>query len=185
MSAATLFLLAVSLSMDAFAVAVCGGLKMPGKKRFWGGIIFGLWFGGFQALMPFLGYELGSHFARAATAYSHWIILIILSYIGINMIQEASEDEDKTPGTDFMTMLGLSLATSSDALGVGVGFAFMDIEILSTVLEIGTVTFCLSFLGCALGNVIGMWGKARAERVGGLVLVLLGVKAVVEHYGLL
>lgn len=118
MSAATLFLLAVSLSMDAFAVAVCGGLKMPGKKRFWGGIIFGLWFGGFQALMPFLGYELGSHFARAATAYSHWIILIILSYIGINMIQEASEDEDKTPGTDFMTMLGLSLATSLDALGV-------------------------------------------------------------------
>lgn len=101
------------------------------------------------------------------------------------MIREASEDEDKTPGTDFMTMLGLSLATSLDALGVGVGFAFMELEILPTVLEIGTVTFCLSFLGCALGNVIGMWGKARAERVGGLVLVLLGVKAVVEHYGLL
>lgn len=185
MSTGTLLLLAVSLSMDAFAVAVCGGLKMSGKDRFQGGIIFGLWFGGFQALMPFLGYELGSHFAKAAADWSHWIILLILSYIGVNMIREASEDEDKTPGTDVKTMLGLALATSLDALGVGVGFAFMELNILSTVLEIGTVTFCLSFLGCALGNVIGMWGKARAERAGGLVLVLLGVKAVAEHYGFL
>lgn len=105
MSALTLFLLAVSLSMDAFAVSVCGGLKMEGRERFKGGVIFGAWFGVFQALMPLIGYELGSHFAKVAEAYSHWIIFLILSYIGWNMIQEAGEDQEKEKVTGFRTML--------------------------------------------------------------------------------
>ena len=185
MSALTLFLLAVSLSMDAFAVSVCGGLKMEGRERFKGGLIFGTWFGVFQALMPLVGYELGSHFTKVAEAYSHWIIFLILSYIGWNMIQEAGEDQEKEKVTGFRTMLGLAVATSLDALGVGVGFAFLDIRILPAVLEIGTITFCLSFLGCACGSVIGMWGKERAEKAGGFVLLVIGLKAVIEHYGFL
>lgn len=185
MSALTLFLLAVSLSMDAFAVAVCGGLKMSGRERFKGGLIFGAWFGVFQALMPLIGYELGSHFAKMSEAYAHWIIFLILSYIGWNMIQEAGEDQEKEKLTGFRTLLGLAVATSLDALGVGVGFAFLAIQILPAVLEIGTITFCLSFLGCACGSVIGMWGKERAEKAGGFVLLLIGLKAVIEHYGIL
>lgn len=185
MNALTLFLLAVSLSMDAFAVSVCGGLKMEGRERFKGGLIFGAWFGVFQALMPLIGYELGSHFAKVAEAYSHWIIFLILSYIGWNMIREAGEDQEKEKITGVRTMLGLAVATSLDALGVGVGFAFLDIQILPAVLEIGTITFCLSFLGCACGSVIGMWGKEWAEKAGGFVLLLIGLKAVIEHYGIL
>lgn len=185
MNALTLFLLAVSLSMDAFAVSVCGGLKMEGRERFKGGLIFGAWFGVFQALMPLIGYELGSHFAKVAEAYSHWIIFLILSYIGWNMIREAGEDQEKEKITGVRTMLGLAVATSLDALGVGVGFAFLDIQILPAVLEIGTITFCLSFLGCACGSVIGMWGKERAEKAGGFVQLLIGLKAVIEHYGIL
>lgn len=183
MSALTLFLLAVSLSMDAFAVSVCGGLKMDGAQRLKGGVVFGLWFGGFQALMPFLGYELGTHFAKAASAYSHWIIFAILAYIGWNMIREAGEDQEQEKITGVKTMLGLAVATSLDALGVG--FAFMDIAIIPTVLEIGTITFCFSFVGCACGSVIGMLGKEKAEKIGGLVLILIGLKAVLEHYGFL
>lgn len=185
MNALTLFLLAVSLSMDAFAVSVCGGLKMEGRERFKGGLIFGAWFGVFQAVMPLVGYELGSHFAKVADTYSHWIFFAILAYIGWNMIQEAGEDQEKEKITGFRTMLGLAVATSLDALGVGVGFAFLDIQILPAVLEIGTITFGLSFLGCACGSLIGMWGKARAEQAGGFVLLLIGLKAVIEHYGIL
>ncbi len=185
MSALTLFLLAVSLSMDAFAVSVCGGLKMDGAQRLKGGGGFGLWFGGVQALMPFLGYELGTHFAKAASAYSHWIIFAILAYIGWNMIREAGEDQEQEKIAGGKPMLGLAVATSLDALGVGVGFAFMDIAIIPTVLEIGTITFCFSFVGCACGSVIGMLGKEKAEKIGGLVLILIGLKAVLEHYGFL
>lgn len=182
MNALTLFLLAASLSMDAFAVSVCGGMKMNSAERFRGGLIFGMWFGGFQALMPFLGYHLGHNFAQAAASYAHWIILVILAYIGINMLREAGEDEEKEKITGFKIMLGLAVATSMDALGVGVGFSFMELDIISTVLEIGTITFCFSFLGCVFGTMIGMWGKQRAEQIGGVVLILIGLKAVAEHY---
>ena len=185
MNAITIFLLAVSLSMDAFAVSVCGGLKMKPSERFRGGLTFGAWFGGFQALMPFLGYELGLHFAKAASAYSHWITMVILGYIGINMIREAGEDQEEEKITGFTVMLGLAVATSLDALGVGVSLAFSAVDIVPVVLEIGTITFCLSFLGCACGALIGMWGKANAERAGGLVLISLGIKAVLEHYHIL
>lgn len=184
MNALTLFLLAVSLSMDAFAVSVCGGMKMDPAQRFRGGVIFGLWFGGFQALMPFLGYHLGHNFAQAASSYAHWIILAILAYIGISMLREAGEDQERETITGFKTMLGLAIATSMDALGVGVSFSFVELDILSTVLEIGTITFCLSFLGCVFGTLIGMWGKQRAEQAGGIVLILIGLKAVAEHYGM-
>jgi len=182
MNTLTLFLLAVSLSMDAFAVSVCGGMKMNLSLRLKGGIVFGLWFGGFQALMPFLGYHLGHTFAQAAASYAHWIILGILAYIGIGMLREAGEDQEQDKVTGFKTMLGLAIATSMDALGVGVGFSFMELNILSTVLEIGTITFCFSFLGCVFGTMIGMWGKERAEQAGGIVLILIGLKAVAEHY---
>lgn len=185
MNPLTLFLLAVSLSMDAFAVSVCGGLKMSGKERLRGGLVCGAWFGAFQALMPYVGYELGSHFAKAAAAYSHWVIFVILAYIGWNMIKESGEDQEQEKITGVKTMLGLAVATSLDALGVGVGFAFMDIAIIPTVLEIGTITFCFSFIGCTCGSVIGMLGKEKAERIGGLVLILIGLKAVLEHYGFL
>ena len=165
MNPLTLFLLAVSLSMDAFAVSVCGGLKMSGKERLRGGLVCGAWFGAFQALMPYVGYELGSHFAKAAAAYSHWVIFVILAYIGWNMIKESGEDQEQEKITGVKTMLGLAVATSLDALGVGVGFAFMDIAIIPTVLEIGTITFCFSFIGCTCGSVIGMLGKEKAERL--------------------
>ena len=109
----------------------------------------------------------------------------ILAYIGWNMIKESGEDQEQEKITGVKTMLGLAVATSLDALGVGVGFAFMDIAIIPTVLEIGTITFCFSFIGCTCGSVIGMLGKEKAERIGGLVLILIGLKAVLEHYGFL
>ena len=182
MDALTLLLLSVSLAMDAFAVSVCGGMKMPADRKFIGGIRYGLWFGGFQALMPFLGYHLGCFFAVWADAYSHWIILAILSWIGIGMIREAGEEPDEKPDVKGITMLGLAVATSIDALGVGVGFAFDGIAIGPAVLEIGTMTFCISFLGCVFGAWIGMVGKKKAEQAGGIVLIAIGLKGVIAHF---
>ena len=175
MSLLELFLIAVGLSMDAFAVAVCKGLAMP-RMSWKGAAVVGLYFGGFQALMPFLGYLLGSGFKEA-----------ISSLIGGNMIRESLGDEEESvdASLNFSSMVLLAIATSIDALAVGVTLAFLAVPILSSVFFIGVVTFCLSIIGVKVGNVFGCKYKSRAEFVGGLVLILIGAKILLEHLGVL
>ena len=182
MSLIELFLIAVGLSMDAFAVAVCKGLAMP-KMSWKGAAIVGLYFGGFQALMPFLGYLLGAGFKDAISAYDHWGAFILLALIGGNMIRESREDEEESldASLSFRSMVLLAIATSIDALAVGVTLAFLDVPILSSVCFIGVVTFCLSLVGVKAGNVFGCKYKSKAEFVGGLVLILIGLKILLEH----
>lgn len=179
-----LFLLAVGLSMDAFAVAVCKGLamsKITPKKI----AVVGLWFGGFQALMPAAGYFLGIRFKDSITAVDHWIAFILLSLIGINMIREAfSDDEDSFNDLlDFKTMLPLAVATSIDALAVGITFAFLNVHIMAAVSFIGIVTFVIAAAGVKIGNIFGTKYKSKAEIAGGIILILLGVKILLEHLG--
>lgn len=182
-----LFLLAVGLSMDAFAVSVCKGLAMQhidGKKM----CIVGLWFGGFQALMPALGYLVGSLFQEYITAFDHWIAFVLLAIIGGSMIREAlsgEEDDDTNASLSFGVMLLMAVATSIDALAVGVTFAFLQVNLLFAVLFIGVTTFALSAAGVKVGSVFGTRYKAKAELAGGLILVLLGTKILLEHLGLL
>ena len=182
MSLAELFLIAVGLSMDAFAVSVCKGLSMPklNKKH---AVIIGLYFGGFQALMPLIGYFLGSHFKDAITSFDHWIAFILLVIIGGNMVKEYREkDEDELDASiDVKTMLLLAIATSIDALAVGVTFAFLQVQIVPAVSFIGVTTFCLSVIGVAVGHYFGMKYKSRAELAGGIILILMGCKILIEH----
>ena len=186
MSLIELFLIAVGLSMDAFAVAVCKGLAMP-KMSWKGAAIVGLYFGGFQALMPLLGYLLGTGFKDAISAYDHWVAFILLALIGGNMIRESREDEEESldASLSFRSMVLLAIATSIDALAVGVTLAFLDVPILSSVCFIGVVTFCLSLVGVKAGNVFGCKYKSKAEFVGGLVLILIGLKILLEHMGVI
>lgn len=182
MSLISLFLLAVGLSMDAFAVSVCKGLalkKIDLKKA----CIVGLWFGGFQALMPAVGYLLGSRFEKYITSIDHWIAFILLGIIGLSMIRESlSKDGEHTDASlDAKTMLPLAVATSIDALAVGVTFAFLKVDIVPAVLFIGCTTFLLSALGVKAGSVFGIKYKSRAELAGGVILVALGVKILLEH----
>lgn len=182
----TLFIIAVGLSMDAFAVSICKGLAMqkaPLKKA----IIVGLWFGGFQALMPTIGYILGSQFESYITSIDHWIAFVLLAIIGGNMIKE-SLSKDEEPASDslaFKEMLILAIATSIDALAVGVTFAFLQVQILAAVAFIGIITFTLSTIGVKIGNVFGSRYKSKAELAGGIILVLMGVKILLEHLGIL
>ena len=163
MSLIELFLIAVGLSMDAFAVAVCKGLAMP-KMSWKGAAIVGLYFGGFQALMPFLGYLLGAGFKDAISAYDHWVAFILLALIGGNMIRESREDEEESldASLSFRSMVLLAIATSIDALAVGVTLAFLDVPILSSVCFIGVVPFCLSPAGVKAGNVVGCQYQSEA-----------------------
>lgn len=183
-----LFLLAVGLSMDAFAVSVCKGLAMK-RCSLRNAAVCGLWFGGFQALMPAIGYFLGYRFREYITAIDHWIAFALLLLIGGNMVREAvgkGEDEAADDSLDVKTMLLLAIATSIDALAVGVTFAFLpDTNVPAAVLFIGTVTFVLSMIGVKVGNVFGSKYKARAEILGGVILILLGIKILVEHLGLI
>ena len=184
-----LFLLAIALSMDAFAVSICKGLALP-KIHLRSLLIVGAWFGGFQALMPLLGWLLGSQFAEHISAFDHWIAFVLLAAIGVNMIREAlSRDEedsdDLTPALGVRTMFVMAVATSIDALAVGVTFAFLSVRILPAICLIGVTTFLLSGLGLKLGNLFGVRYKARAELAGGIILVLLGVKILLEHLGVL
>lgn len=177
-----LFILAVGLSMDAFAVSVCKGLAMPvisAKKA----AIVGLWFGGFQALMPAAGYFLGVQFRDKITAVDHWIAFLLLSIIGINMIREACSDdcEQESDALDIRTMFLLAVATSIDALAVGITFAFLNVHILAAVSFIGITTFCISAAGVKIGNVFGTKYKSKAELAGGIILILLGLKILAEH----
>lgn len=183
MSLAELFIIAVGLSMDAFAVSVCKGLAMNRMNWKHAGII-GLYFGGFQALMPLLGYLLGVNFKNAIASIDHWIAFVLLSFIGINMIREAlSKEEDECPTDDIsvQTMTMLAVATSIDALAIGVTFAFLSVQIVPAISFIGITTFTLSIIGVKIGNVFGTRYKSKAELAGGLILVGMGIKILVEH----
>lgn len=183
MSLIELFILAAGLSMDAFAVSVCKGLSMKGLNRRHA-VIIGLYFGGFQAAMPILGYYLGFHFRDAIASVDHWIAFILLSIIGISMIKEAlSQDDDSRldPGVDFKTMTILAVATSIDALAVGVTFAFLQVQLLPAVTFIGIITFVLSVAGVKAGYMFGAGCRAAAELAGGIILLLMGTKILIEH----
>ena len=182
-----LFLIGIGLSMDAFAVAICKGLGMERiNKR--DTLLLALFFGGFQALMPLLGYLLGTQFERFVTSVDHWIAFVLMGIIGGNMIREAlSKDEDKLDGSlAFKTMLLLAIATSIDALAVGITFAFLPgTRIVPAVALIGSITFVFSAAGIRLGNVFGLRYKSKAEFAGGVILILLGTKILLEHLGVL
>ena len=186
MGFAELFILAVGLSMDAFAVSVCKGLSiralMPRHA-----VIVGVWFGAFQALMPLAGWLLGAAFADMIAAVDHWIAFVLLAFIGGNMILEAlgRGEEDCDPSLAPLAMLVLAVATSIDALAVGVTFAFLRVDIVPAVALIGTCTFFISAAGVKVGNVFGARYKSKAELFGGGVLVLIGLKILLEHLGLL
>ena len=181
-----LFLIAVGLSMDAFAVSVCKGLAMP-KCTFKKAAIVGLWFGGFQALMPAIGYVLGAQFQEAIASIDHWIAFVLLALIGGNMIHEAldNDEEEADASLDVKTMFLLAVATSIDALAIGITFAFLKVNIIPAVCFIGIVTFIISFAGVKIGNVFGDRYKNKAEIVGGIILILLGLKILLEHLGFL
>ncbi len=186
MTLTELFILALGLSMDAFAVAVCKGLAME-KLTFGKAGIVGAWFGGFQALMPLLGWLLGSAFSRYITAFDHWIAFGLLALIGAGMIREAAKGEksEADGSLGVKTMFLLAVATSIDALAVGVTFAFLNVAILPAIGFIGVVTFIISALGVKIGNVFGAKYKAKAEIAGGIILILLGLKILLEHLGVL
>ncbi len=181
-----LFLIAVGLSMDAFAVSVCKGLAMP-KCTFKKAAIVGLWFGGFQALMPAIGYVLGAQFQETIASIDHWIAFVLLALIGGNMIHEAldNDEEEADASLNVKTMFLLAVATSIDALAIGITFAFLKVNIIPAVCFIGIVTFIISFAGVKIGNVFGARYKNKAEIVGGIILILLGLKILLEHLGFL
>ncbi|MCD8223477.1 MAG: manganese efflux pump MntP family protein [Clostridiales bacterium] len=186
MSLPELFLIAVGLSMDAFAVSICKGLSMQ-RLKISHALIIGLYFGGFQMLMPFLGYLLGSRFQEAITAYDHWVAFILLAVIGGNMIREALNGEEEEIGDSvaFQEMIVLAIATSIDALAVGVTFAFLKVQIIPAISFIGCTTFTLSVIGVKVGTVFGSRYKSRAEIAGGVILILIGVKILLEHMQIL
>ena len=186
-----LFLIGVGLSMDAFAAAICQGLSMTRIK--WGhALTVGLYFGGFQALMPFIGWMLGSQFADRIQQYDHWIAFILLVLIGGNMIREAlsGDEEDAAQAEtdlrlDHKKLFLMAIATSIDVLAIGVTFAFLETAILPAIGIIGCTTFCISVAGVAVGCWFGARYKKRAEITGGAILVLLGIKILLEHLGIL
>lgn len=186
MSLAELFIIAVGLSMDAFAVSICKGLSVS-KVKFCHAGLAGLYFGGFQALMPLLGYILGSRFQTVIEQYDHWIAFVLLGIIGLNMIREAKAGETEELNDSFgpASMLPLAVATSIDALAVGVTFAFLKVNIVAAVIFIGITTFVFSAIGVKIGNMFGVKYKSRAELAGGIVLVLMGAKILLEHLGIL
>ena len=182
-----LFLIAVGLSMDAFAVSVCKGLSTR-ELKFKHYMIIGAWFGGFQALMPTLGYLLGSTFEKYITNYDHWVVFVLLSFIGGNMLREGFSKETEETNSSFSagTMALLAVATSIDALAVGITFALLpDVNIRAAVLFIGTITFVISGIGLKVGNVFGLKYKNKAEIAGGIILILIGVKILLEHLGVI
>lgn len=187
MGFAELFILAVGLSMDAFAVSICKGLAM--KKASWKAqLCCGAWFGGFQALMPLIGYFLGTLFIDAISAIDHWVAFGLLVIIGVNMLREALGSEEETADADLSvkTMFIMAIATSIDALAVGISLAMAGVaNIWLAVLLIGATTFVLSAIGVKVGNVFGSRYEKKAEIVGGVILILLGVKILLEHLGVI
>ncbi len=187
MSLFELFLTAVGLSMDAFAVAVCKGLSVR-KIKIKHFLITGLWFGVFQGLMPLIGYFLGRTFEAYIQSFDHWVAFILLALIGGNMLKEgfSKEEEEVNDSFAFKTMIVLALATSIDALAVGVTFAVLpDVNIVAAVLFIGCITFVLSAIGVKIGNIFGAKYKNKAVIAGGTILVLMGFKILLEHLGVI
>ncbi len=181
-----LFLIALGLSMDAFAVAICKGLSVQ-KLQVKHMVLVGAYFGVFQAVMPLIGYFLGSQFQSYIVSVDHWIAFVLLAIIGLSMIREAvSKDEEEVNASfDVKTMVLLAVATSIDALAVGVTFAFLNVDIVPAVSFIGIITFVLSMIGVKIGNVFGARFKSKAEIFGGIVLILIGGKILLEHLGIL
>lgn len=181
-----LLLLSIGLAMDAFAVSVCKGISM--KKMNWKkACIIGLYFGGFQALMPMLGYFLGATFEGFVTSVDHWIAFVLLAIIGGNMIKESfnKETENCNDDTSFKTMIILAIATSIDALAVGITFAFLKVNLLLAISLIGVTSFILSVIGTKIGNRFGDKYENLAELIGGVILILLGLKILLEHLNII
>ena len=184
-----LLFLALGLSMDAFAVSICKGLSMK-KATLKASAICGIWFGGFQALMPVIGYFLGSMFAEAIETFDHWVAFGLLAIIGANMLKEAfctcSECEDHDADLSPKTMFVMAIATSIDAMAVGISLAMAgNVNIFTAVALIGVVTFLMSALGVKIGNVFGSRFEKKAQLAGGIILILLGLKILLEHMGVL
>ena len=182
-----LLILAVGVSMDALAVAICKGLSIQ-KLKLRHCLIVGAWFGVFQALMPTIGWALGSAFTDLVESVDHWIAFVLLAIIGGNMIRESlskQEECDCNSSLAFGTMLMLAVATSIDALALGVTFAFLRVNVLAAVLSIGLCTFAISAAGVKVGNVFGKKFKSKAEFFGGAVLILIGLKILLEHLGII
>lgn len=183
MNYAELLLIAIGLSMDAFAVSIGKGLSVR-RLQPRHTLAVGLWFGTFQALMPIIGYLLAARFSSVMEAFDHWVAFLLLGCIGANMIREAcSDDEEETANNDFAprTMFLLSVATSIDALAVGISFAFLQVELYSSALIIGLTTALLSMVGIRLGFHVGARYKAKAELLGGLILLFIGTKILLQH----
>ncbi len=182
MSLIELFILAIALSMDAFSVAVCKGLSVS-RVKFNHMLLTGLWFGGFQALMPLIGYLLGGTFERYVTPVDHWIAFVLLGAIGVNMIRESFSKEEDEASADFglKTMFLMAVATSIDALAVGITFATIEVNVIAAICFIGVITFILSALGVKLGSVFGGKYRSKAEFSGGAILIILGTKILIEH----
>lgn len=180
MSIIELFIIAIGLSMDAFAVSICKGLslrQMDYKKA----LLVALYFGGFQALMPFLGYTLGIQFQSSIVSIDHWVSFLLLEIIGLKMLKEAKSDDEVDSSFGFKSMVMLAIATSIDALAVGVSFAFLRIDIIWAVSLIGITTFIFAIAGVKIGNTFGKKYKAKAEIVGGIILMIMGAKILIEH----
>lgn len=181
-----IFVLGLGLSMDAFAVSICKGLSV-GRIQPRHMCIAGAWFGGFQFLMPVLGYYLGRVFSDLITAYDHWVAFILLAFIGGRMIREAADkgQAHQDAAMDVKSMFLLALATSIDALAVGITFAFLDVAVIPASLLIGVTTFICSAAGVKIGSVFGARYQKKAELAGGIVLVLIGLKILLEGVGIL
>lgn len=187
MSTWELLILAIGLSMDAFAVAICKGLAIK-EAKLKHMIITGAYFGGFQALMPVAGYLLGVNFKGLIERFDHWIAFLLLVLIGGNMLREAlKKGDEEEMNTSFgpKSMIPLAVATSIDALAVGVTFAFLQVQIIPAVSMIGVTTFLFSFVGVKIGNIFGLKYKTKAEFAGGIILILIGLKILLEHLGIL
>lgn len=184
MGVVEIIILAIGLSMDAFAVSICKGLALK-KITLKNAAIVGAWFGGFQAFMPLIGYFLGIQFKDYITSVDHWIAFVLLTLIGLNMIKESfSKNEEKESASlSCRTMVVLAVATSIDALAIGVTFAFLNdsVNIYFAVCTIGVITFLLSAFGVKIGNIFGIRYKSKAELAGGIILILLGIKILLEH----
>lgn len=186
MGALEILLISVGLAMDAFAVSICKGLSM--RRMSWKkAIIVALYFGIFQGIMPIIGYFLGTSFQSLVTKIDHWIAFGLLTFIGANMLKESfsKEQENCNDKVDFKTMIILAVATSIDALAVGITFAFLNVNLLFASLMIGIVTFIISVIGVKIGNKFGDKYERKAETVGGLILIIMGVKILLEHLGVI